>query len=149
MRGRFSAGPRALAISLCYPEAGEERHNTYPSRKGAGGAGGMLSLAQFYKSEPGAARPVNEDGEPQRWRHVPSVRERSAKILAGASSGWDNVDWSNIATLESLYQATSCDALLNPLRAMDEHLDQPPPSGAVLRSRVHGDLNLSNVLVWE
>ncbi len=103
------------------------------------------TLDLFYRSEPGAARPAAA-GAMLRWeRAFPKLRDRLAVISEVAARHWPwQRDWQ--ASVLALPPAWPLDRPLpNPLARLAGKLGSL--TGPIMLSRVHGDLNLHNVLI--
>lgn len=102
------------------------------------------ALALFYSGEPGAGRMVDR-GQVLFWRQVfPRLESQQDKMRQVAQASWPDVAWT--ADWITLPGGLLADRRLpNPLNALASRLDKM--TGPILLSRVHGDLNLTNVLV--
>ena len=102
--------------------------------------------AEFYKREPGAASFASE-GRLSRWESVyPNLATRGVRsdILANASTNWREKDWEKAPTFDILGRDGQ-HSLPNPFHSLLSDLQGH--TGQVIRSRIHGDLNLTNVIV--
>lgn len=103
------------------------------------------ALRPFYTTEPGACRIVR-DGVMLSWRteyvFLPKLRDLMARL---ATHVWPSVDWNQGEV--SLPELTSHDAIPNPILFLEQELLRRP--GRVALSRIHGDLNLTNILITQ
>lgn len=102
----------------------------------------LKALEYFYIQEPGAAR-LTSQGKTNRWSDlVPISDARYEAICQGIYIALPSFT----LTGESFcFEALSDVHLLNPIIGFQDYILKP--CGRILLSRVHGDLNLSNVLV--
>jgi hypothetical protein len=102
------------------------------------------TLRIFYTTAPGAASLANKQGQVQAWGDFfGAIRTDRVAILAGARKAFDNIDWENDRQIS--LPELGAQILPNPILAVEDILCDI--TGRSLRSRVHGDLNLTNILV--
>jgi len=110
-------------------------------------------LALFYRSEPGTAR-LDQEGHVLRWREVfPNIAPKLDDIEKTIHDKWRKVNWFVDRWILPSATATSGKSLPNPFyrdpgsreTVIERWLAQL--TGPVMLSRVHGDLNLTNILI--
>jgi class 3 adenylate cyclase len=110
-------------------------------------------LALFYRSEPGAAR-LDQEGHVLHWHDVfPNIAPKLDDIEKTVHNQWRKVNWFVDRWILRSANATSGKSLPNPFyrdpgsseTVIERRLAQL--TGPVMLSRVHGDLNLTNILV--
>jgi hypothetical protein len=108
-------------------------------------------LAHFYAGQPGAAY-LDKDGLTMRWHDVfPQISHRLEEIEKTVIDDWRDINW-NIQRL-AFPNSDSSNSPPNPFyrksRKEKSNIEIRLNNliGKVMRSRVHGDLNLTNILI--
>ena len=102
-------------------------------------------LDHFYRDEPGAAR-LTSEGTVLRWADsYPTLAAELPELRELVKPIWPNLDWQ-----AKMFAPPGCGGpgrseLPNPFYFAESRLEEL--TGRVMLSRVHGDLNLSNILV--
>ncbi len=105
-------------------------------------------LRYFYDIEPGQILDRSTDGTLHEWRHFFPRLLDGAPLRELAQRVWADIDWSQeplCSVDESSAIGRSLSGRPNPIVWLPKLLSQP--TGDVRLSRVHGDLNLTNVLI--
>ena len=103
------------------------------------------TLDEFYRDEPGSTGSAR-NGLMLKWESIfPDIGHQQKTLREIAKKHWAEIEWNNpyIELPESLSE--NHQVLPNPLHNIQEKLSQD--MGIVMLSRIHGDLNMSNVLV--
>lgn len=101
-------------------------------------------LGMYYQSEPGAARFAKE-GDLIRWASAyPNLEDPKIinSIYSTAYKHWPSIDW---RSTERFTLPETDQSVLNPFPSMQAMLRER--TGPIMLSRIHGDLNLTNVIV--
>jgi ADP-ribose pyrophosphatase YjhB (NUDIX family) len=109
------------------------------------------ALAPFYESEPGKAH-ISSRNVILHWHNVFPVF-RNTKVIdelyAGARKVWPQVNWRSDRDFSPFPADISAQPITvpNPLLRLKDCLDQL--TSRVMLSRIHGDLNLSNIVIGQ
>ena len=98
-------------------------------------------LKLFYGGQPGAARIANQ-AEMLKWSDIflaLNSPENQTFLKNIAQKGWSGIDWDNEVFKVDCYE------LPNPFEALNQRI--LGLTGRIMLSRVHGDLNLSNIII--
>jgi hypothetical protein len=104
-------------------------------------------LEPFYISGPGAAHPANSR-ELLSWEQAFPTLARSSnvkKVTDAAQRMWSDVQWDSDREFELTWTGLPPRRLPNPFLALGARLQEL--TGRVMLSRIHGDLNLTNIIV--
>ena len=106
-------------------------------------------LEAFYSGEPGHADFASQ-GQIVVWKSyfgslIKNKRALKHKLQQVAHSHWPEVDWCQDADFRLPSYVGSDTRLPNPFLSLEERVKRA--AGRVMLSRIHGDLNLGNVLV--
>jgi 8-oxo-dGTP pyrophosphatase MutT (NUDIX family) len=107
------------------------------------------SLAPFYESEPGQAH-IASRNHVLRWEDLfPVLSNHKTKntIQAVVAKLWPKVKWTSDLTFAPTLGGKSLRQIPNPVLALDQRLNQF--TNRVMLSRIHGDLNLSNIIIGQ
>jgi hypothetical protein len=104
------------------------------------------TLALFYAAEPGAARFADQHGGSKRWLDIfPRIEQNIETIREAADRAWNDKDLAQFKVREWTSCARDGQRLPSPTAKTEEILKTS--TGRIVRSRIHGDLNPTNVLV--
>ena len=102
------------------------------------------TIRSFHLAEPGAAR-MAKQGKILQWKdYFHKINTQKESIISGAKIAWEDISWDEEKITIPLFNGNNKD-LPNPLYHIDERLNEF--AGRIMISRIHGDLNLTNVLV--
>jgi hypothetical protein len=111
--------------------------------------GAFAALQLFYGAEPGAARMATEAGNVLRWGDLfpaitqqgEKIKEEATRIFIGMNVRSVRFDFDKLSTCNGRKKTGG---LMNPLYDLERRLQET--TGRVMFSRIHGDLNLTNIL---
>jgi hypothetical protein len=102
-------------------------------------------LSHFYSGEPGAARLTSENSV-LHWRDAyQRLAQELPELLTWVEQSCPGRNWNDKLLDLKAWNCPGSDKLPNPFWHASKKLDEL--TGRVMLSRVHGDLNLSNILV--
>ncbi len=102
------------------------------------------ALALFHRGEPGTVLP-EDNGKVLRWADFVSFpRLRLKRMFRTARKAWPSVDWASDTTFSLRGIGARTHRIPNPFAALNQRLHSP--TGPIRLSRIHGDLNLTNLL---